>query len=104
MSAIGMVGFGALGLLVLLWLAVSFSQAGPRRERLEWLAATCMYVALLMLFTHLTSRALAEDNSVALVAFGFLAVLFGSGLVVSLYNTVVALLGAGGSGASSATN
>ena len=55
---------------------------------LEWLGATAMYVALLALFLNLVSTAREAGNVLALVAFGFLAVLFGIGLVVSLVNTV----------------
>ena len=77
-----------MGGLLLLWLLVSFSEPGPRRDVLEWLGATAMYVALLALFLNLVSTAREAGNVLALVAFGFLAVLFGIGLVVSLVNTV----------------
>ncbi len=73
---------------MLLWLLVSFSEPGPRRDALEWLGATAMYVALLALFLNLTNAAREADNTLALVAFGFLAVVFGLGMLVSLVNTV----------------
>ena len=88
---------------MLLWLLVSFSEPGPRRDVLEWLGATAMYVALLALFLNLISTAREAGNILALVAFGFLAVLFGIGLVVSLVNTVCSRRGLG-KGQSSATN
>ena len=84
MGPIGIVGFGALGLLVVFWLVVSFSEPGPRRDVLEWLATTCLYVALSMLFLNLILRAHTSGSTLGLVAFGFLGVLFGSGCVVSL--------------------
>jgi hypothetical protein len=62
-----------------------------------------MFVALLSLFVHLVLRAIADDSTVALVAFGFLCFLFGGGLLVSIYRTFAAIRGEGGSSAS-ATN
>ncbi len=81
MGAIGIVGFGALGLLVVLWLVISFSEPGPRRDVLEWLAATCLFLALAMLFLNLL---LEVESALARVAFGFLELLFAAGCVVSL--------------------
>lgn len=104
MSPIGMVGFGALGVLVLLWLVISFSAPSPRRTALEWLAATTLYVSLSMLFLNLVLRARAGDSTVGLVAFGFLLVVFGSGFFVSLYNTLRALGGGQQAAATQATN
>jgi len=83
----------AVAVLVVGWLVVSFSPPSPRRTVIEWLSATAMYVALLALFVNLVLRAIAEDSTVALVAFGFLSVLFGGGLLVSAYQTVAALRG-----------
>lgn len=97
------IGFGAVALLVVGWLTVSFSAPGPRRTVIEWLSTTAMYVALLTLFVHLTRNALAADNGFAVGAFGFLCVLFGGGLVVSIYRTIAALRGVE-SAAASATN
>jgi hypothetical protein len=88
---IGIVGFGALGLLVVLWLVVSFSEPGPRRDVLEWLATTCLYVTLTMLFLNLVLRAHGSGSTLGLVAFGFLGALFGCGCVVSLVQTLRSL-------------
>ena len=88
---------------MLLWLLVSFSEPGPRRDVLEWLGATAMYVALLALFVNLTNAARESDNTLALVAFGFLTLVFGIGLIVSLVNTLRSQRGLGKS-ESSATN
>jgi hypothetical protein len=81
MGAIGIVGFGALGLLIVLWLVISFSQPGPRRDVLEWLAATCLFLALAMLFLNLVLEA---ESISARVAFGFLEFIFAAGSIVSL--------------------
>jgi hypothetical protein len=89
--------------LVLLWLLVSFSEPGPRRDVLEWLGACAMYTALLALFFTLSNAARESDNTLALVAFGFLALVFGIGLIVSLVSTLRSRRGLGKS-QSSATN
>ncbi len=91
MSWIVPVGWSAAGILVALWLAVSFMVPGRRRETLEWTAATSMYVALLMLFTNLVLRARAGDSTLGLVAFGLLWIVFAGGLLVSLVNTLRSL-------------
>ena len=102
MSPIGMLGFGALALLVVLWGVISFSQPGRRRTLLEWIAATCLYVALSMFFLSLVLDAREEGSTPKLVAFGFLLLIFGSGCLVSLFHTARSL-GGGGSAQGSAT-
>jgi hypothetical protein len=105
LSAIGIVGFGALGVLVVLWLVISFSAPSPRRETVEWLAATCLYVALSALFLNLVLRAHDSGNVFALVAFAFLGVIFVCGGCIAVFN-VIRSLGSGGSSGpqASATN
>ena len=102
-SPIALVGYGAVAVLVIGWLVVSFSEPSPRRALLEWASASAMYVALLSLFVTLALRAHADGSTFVLVAFLFLCVLFGGGLLVSLYNTATALR-APGKGAHGATN
>jgi hypothetical protein len=104
MSAIAAVGWGAGALLVALWLAVSFMKQGRRREILEWVAATSMYVALLMLFTNLVLRARAAESMLGTVAFGFLWLVFAGGLLVSAVNTLRSLRSAARTQAQSATH
>lgn len=105
MNPIAIVGFTALGLLVILWLVISFTQPSPRRDALEWSGALCLYVALCMLFLNLVLRALDSGNSIALVAFGFLGVIFVLGGCVALVNLWRSLSGSGdGKAQSSATN
>lgn len=98
-----LIGGCAVAVLVVGWLVVSFSEPGRNRTVIEWLSASAMYTALLMLFLNLCRRAVEADNTFALVAFGFLAVLFAGGLLVSLYRTFTAAGGEGGAG-TSATN
>ena len=94
MSWIAAVGWGAAALLVVLWLVVSLMAPSRRREIVEWVAATSMYVALLMLFTNLVLRARAADSTLGFVAFGFLWIVFAGGLLVSAVNTVRSVRGA----------
>ena len=104
MGAVGIVGFGALALVVLGWLVVSFSEEGPRRAVLEWLSAMFGFVALASLFVHLASQAYASGNTFALVAFGFLLVIFSSSLLVSLFHALRAMRGGGGASEAGATH
>jgi hypothetical protein len=73
-----------------LWLVISFSQPGPRRDVLEWLAAACLFLALAMFFLNLL---LEVESTLARVAFGFLELLFAAGGVVSLVNVFLARRG-----------
>ena len=93
MSTIAVIGWAAVAVLVVGWLVVSFSEPGRRRAVIEWLSASAMYLALTMLFTSLISRAWESGNRFALVAFGFLGVIFVAGLCVSLVNTLLAARG-----------
>lgn len=104
LAAFEVIGFSGLAVLVAGWLIVSFAAPGPRRERIEWLAACGMYMALLSLFVHLSLRAYENGSTVALVAFGFLVLFFASGLVVCLNQTIASLRGRSGKGPESATN
>lgn len=104
MGPIGIVGFGALGLLVLLWLVISFTPPSPRRASLEWLGAFCLYLSLCMLFLNLVLRAVESGNTLALIAFGFLGVVFVLGGCVTLYNLGRSLGAGSGKSEASATN
>ena len=97
------IGGCALAVLVTGWLIVSFTQPSPKRETIEWLSAAAMYALLSTLFVNLILRARAEENTLALVTFGFVGSMFGAGLLVTLYRTLTALGSGGGSG-TSATN
>ncbi len=95
MSVYGIVGFGALGVVLVGWLIVSFAAPSPRRTVIEWLAATGLYVALCALFANLSHRAWERDSTFALIAFGFLLLFFASGGLVSLGNAVLSLRASG---------
>lgn len=85
------------------WLIISFSAPSRGRTILEWTSATAMYVGLETLFVNLALRAQAADNLFALIAFGFLCVLFGGGLLVASWHLLSSLGGEKGAEAS-ATN
>jgi hypothetical protein len=87
------VGYTGLAVLVLTWLVVSFTQPSPRRAVVEWIGACGMYVALLSLFGHLLGRALASDSTIGAIAFGFLVIFFGVGLVLCLVQTAMSVRG-----------
>jgi hypothetical protein len=91
MSGLALVGWSAAALLVALWLVLSFRPLGARRETVEWLAAACLYTALLSLFTNLVRDAWADDSEIRLVAFGFLWVVFAGGLGVALTSALRSL-------------
>ncbi len=103
MSSVAMVGWSAVGVLVLGLLVVTFSAPSPRRTVIEWLSACSMSVALISLFTSFVLRAQAADNTLAMVAFGALGVMFCCGLLVSAYQMVSAM-GGGGSQTVDATH
>ena len=88
MSWIAWTGYAGLAVVVVGWLVVSFSRPGARRERVEWLTACGLYTTLLMFFVHLVQKASASGSTLALVAFGFLGVVFAIGLLVCLAYTL----------------
>ena len=103
LSAFQLLWIGSGSIVVVGWLICAFAAPSPRRAIVEWLSATGMYLGLATLFVSLTMKAQASGNTFALVAFGFLCVMFGGGLVVSLWHTLVAL-GGENKGQASATN
>lgn len=100
---IGVVCYGALAVVVLLWLVISFTPAGAGRAVLEWLAATHLYASLGSFFLWLVLEARAEDHLLREIAFGFFVLIFVLGFCVSLVNTLRAMSGPPRSGSDSAT-
>jgi uncharacterized membrane protein len=92
-SLLTALAIGAAVVVALGWLIVSFRRPGPGRDRTAWIAAVALYVALLSFFVNLTRRAWERDSNAAIVAFGFLATLFGIGLVLALTKTIAAFRG-----------
>jgi len=77
--------------LVIGWLIISFTPPSRNRTIIEWLSTTAMYAAILTIFVSLALRAHASGYTFAVWAIGLLCVLFGGGLLVSAWKTVVAL-------------
>ena len=104
MTGISIAGYAGVTLVVIAWLFVSFAAPSPRRTVVEWIGACGLYLALVSLFTNLSLRAQESGSTAALVAFGFLLALFGSGLVVSLVQTLLAFRGPSGRASADATH
>ncbi len=90
-SALGPLGWfaiGAIAVVTIAWLSVSFQRPGPARNTMAWLGTAGFYGALLSLFVHLVRRSLDDGSTAGLVGFGFLATVFGLGLVVAITRTI----------------
>ncbi len=103
LSIFQMIWIASGSVLVIGWLVVSFTPPSRNRTVIEWLSATAMYAAILTIFVSLALRAHASGHAFAVWAIGLLCVLFGGGLLVSAWKTVVAL-GAEKKSQHSATN
>jgi hypothetical protein len=101
---LSLIALGGLAFLVIAWLVVSFLSPGAGRRKLEWLAATSMYVTLLAFFSRQLHDAIVDDSLARMFAFGFLVVIFALGLVISAARTIRALSGRGDAGKASATH
>jgi hypothetical protein len=97
------VGYSAVGVLVALWLAVSFMAPGRTRSLTARAAAAALYVALACLFVHLVQTNWEKGRMVLVVPFGFLLAVFVAGLVLTIVKWTREVSGAGPS-AESATH
>jgi hypothetical protein len=88
LSPLALVGIAALAVVALGWIAVSFSAASRRRTRIEWIAASALYVVLLTIFARGFLWARGSDSTAGVIGFGFLCLFFGAGLVLSVVMTV----------------
>jgi hypothetical protein len=76
------------------WLIISFSPPSRNRTVIEWLSTLAMYAAILAIFVSLTLRMHAAGFIFGAWAVGLLStMLFGGGLLVTVWKTVVALSG-----------
>lgn len=93
-SSLGLLGGSAIvaiAVVVVAWLVVSFQRPGPGRNAMAWLGTIGFYGALLSLFVHLLGRSLDNDSTAGLIGFGFLATMFGLGLVVAVARAIGSL-------------
>jgi hypothetical protein len=93
-----------LCIVIVCWLAVAALAPGRARERLAALGANGLFLALAGWFVHLALDARADGRTVLLVPFGFFAVVFSCGLLLSLYRTALELAGRHGGESASATH
>ncbi len=89
-SALRIVGFASVAVVVVAWLTVSLSRSAHVQARVSWIAACGLYLALACLFASLSRRAWEADNLLVLVAFGFLLAVFAGGFLVSVVKTALA--------------
>jgi hypothetical protein len=75
------------------WLSVSFLPPGRARTVVEWLSAMALYVAISVIMLRLFRRFWIEDDDALMGLFGFLCLLFGSGLLLSAVQCFRALVG-----------
>jgi hypothetical protein len=75
------------------WLSVSFMAPGRARSVVEWLSAVAMYTAIGSIMARWFHRFWIADNEAMIGVLGFLCLVFGSGLVVSLVMVVRTLAG-----------
>jgi uncharacterized transporter YbjL len=104
LSALGIVGWGAVAVVIVATLVTALLGVGPARVRAASVAATSLYVALCSLFLHLFLRAREGDSTAGMFGFGFLLVLFVAGLGISLAKLAGAFRAAPAKGASHATH
>jgi len=104
LSPLAIVGWSAVAVVVLCWLAVSFSAQGLTRLRAGWLGAAAMYVAFVCLFLSLFLRARSGDSLAGMIGFGFLLAFFSVGFVLATHRVLRALAGKGGGKVESATH
>jgi hypothetical protein len=97
-----LIGFSAVGALVVAWLTVSFAD-GRLRMLLARVGAGLLYVALACLFVHLVQTNWEKGRMVLVVPFGFLLGVFVAGFCLTLVKLGKELAGAG-AGAESATH
>lgn len=88
------IGWGAVGLVFALWLAIAFAAPGKTRELLESVAATGLFVALFALFSNLVDDALRDRSWIRIIPFCALWAVFTCSTLLSLVLTVQQVRGA----------
>ena len=96
-----MIWFQIASFVVLLigWLIVSFTEPSRTRTVIEWVSTTALYSVLVSIFGSIVHRAWIANGTVqilgvdvprmpVLLGFGFLALIFATGFVVSVFQTL----------------
>jgi hypothetical protein len=95
MSPFSLAALSGLAVVLVAWIAVVLLPQGPARARVAWVGANGLFLALAAWFLRLAFDARADERTWLLVPFAFLAFIFSSGLLVSLWKTASELLGRG---------
>ncbi len=103
LTAFQIIWIASASVLFVGWLIISFTPPSERRTIIEWVCASAMYMGLVTLFISNGLDAHASENTILLVAMGFLCVMFGGGLIVSLAK-IMGALGSRKKSEDSATN
>jgi len=90
LSSFQIIWIAAASIVFVGWLIVSFTAPSRNRTVVEWMSATAIYLGLSTLFVSIALDQHEKGNTVLVVALGLLCVLFGGGLLVAAWKTVMA--------------
>lgn len=93
MSSFQIIWIAAASIVFVGWLIVSFTAPSRNRTVIEWLSATAIYLGLSTFFVSIAIEQQEKGNTLAVIALGLLCVLFGGGLLVAAWKTVMAFSG-----------
>jgi hypothetical protein len=103
LSSFQIIWIAAASIVFVGWLIVSFTAPSRNRTVVEWLSATAIYLGLSTFFVSIALDQQQKGNTLLVIALGLLCVLFGGGLLVAAWKTVMAFR-SGKRGETSATN
>ena len=90
MSSFQIIWIAAASIVFVGWLIVSFTAPSRNRTVVEWVAATAIYLGLSTFFVAIALEQREKGNTGLVVALGLLCVLFGGGLLVAGWKTMIA--------------
>ena len=90
MSSFQIIWIAAGSIVFVGWLIVSFTAPSRNRTVVEWLSATAIYLGLSTFFISIAIEQQEKGNTILVVALGLLCVLFGGGLLVAAWKTMMA--------------
>ncbi len=88
LSPFNLVALVGAAILVPGWILAVVLKPGPTRDKVGWVGATALYLALSSWFLGHCLRFWHEERWALLVPIGFLAFMFSLGLLVSSYRTI----------------
>ncbi len=90
MSSFQIIWITAASIVFVGWLIVSFTAPSRNRTVVEWLSATAIYLGLSTFFVSIALEQQEKGNTLLVVALGLLCLLFGGGLLVAAWRTLMA--------------